>query len=99
MDDHKKNKLKQLFKQTKCLSLDQLYSYSQDKLPPEAKFEIEHHLLDCDLCSDALEGMKELPSKKQIHKRLKWIKRHLSSTIKTDNKISNTKWYTAFAFV
>ncbi|HEX5002967.1 MAG TPA: tetratricopeptide repeat protein [Bacteroidia bacterium] len=42
---------------TDCLSADQLFRYSRNKLTPEEKYEAECHLIDCALCTEALEGI------------------------------------------
>jgi len=39
------------------LSLDKLYQYLEGKLPAAASHQVEQHLLNCDLCADALEGL------------------------------------------
>jgi TonB family protein len=49
------------------LSADTLYQYLEGHLPPEAAHAAERHLLDCDLCSDALEGLAMLPPEEAHH--------------------------------
>lgn len=56
-DFYKKN----LFKPTECLSQDVLLRYVQDGLTPEEHRLAELHLCDCDLCSDAVEGLLMAP--------------------------------------
>lgn len=41
-----------------CLTEEQLYGYIDGKLSPAAQHAVEKHLLDCDMCSDALEGLQ-----------------------------------------
>jgi len=41
---------------TACLSLQQLKFYHEDKLSSKEKHGVENHLLDCELCSNALAG-------------------------------------------
>jgi hypothetical protein len=50
-----------VFIDTKCLSLEQLRLYHQDKLSPKEKHSVESHLLDCELCSTALAGFAIIP--------------------------------------
>ncbi|GAB3200108.1 TonB family protein [Pontibacter aydingkolensis] len=38
-------------------SVELLRQYHEDVLPPALQHQLERHLLDCDLCSDVLEGM------------------------------------------
>ncbi|MEW6468045.1 MAG: hypothetical protein AB1458_03930 [Bacteroidota bacterium] len=46
---------------TKCLSLSELKLYHEDKLPAADKHRAEDHLLDCELCSEALAGFAIIP--------------------------------------
>src|SRR5437660_11601399 len=45
-----------------CLSHEQLALYIQNKLSAAEKHKAEKHLLDCELCSDALEGLRLMNS-------------------------------------
>lgn len=45
-----------LLDKSKCLSLTQITGYLNDEIQKEHRFRIENHLLDCQLCSEALEG-------------------------------------------
>ncbi len=38
------------------LSVDQIYQYLDNQLPVADRHQVEQHLLDCDLCTDALAG-------------------------------------------
>lgn len=51
--------MKNLFSTTKCLSAQQIEDYLAEKLDPESRFEVENHLLDCELCSAAVDGFAE----------------------------------------
>ncbi len=46
-----------LFNETGCIRKDQLLAYRDHKLSGNEKHEVEEHLVDCMLCSDALEGL------------------------------------------
>lgn len=48
--------MNQIFKTSTHLSRQQLSSYLQGKLTKEEQFSVENHLLDCPLCSAAVEG-------------------------------------------
>ena len=55
--------------QNGCISEDMLLEYAAGKLSPDQVHHVEKHLLECELCSDALEGLKmiqESKSKKLI---------------------------------
>ncbi|MBL0339671.1 MAG: hypothetical protein IPP71_01405 [Bacteroidetes bacterium] len=47
---------KDLFSETGCVKYPQLLAYRNGKLKQSDKHEVERHLIDCELCSDALEG-------------------------------------------
>ena len=45
----------------KHLSADMMYQYLEKQLPPAEQHEVELHLLECDLCSEALAGISTSP--------------------------------------
>lgn len=53
---------KDLFTETPCRTLDELLHYRDGSLTTEEKHRVEEHLLDCPLCSDALEGLQRVQS-------------------------------------
>lgn len=55
-----------IFDQSNCLSPEQLKGYWQNLLGAEQKFEVEKHLVDCELCTEALEGVALLASAEPI---------------------------------
>lgn len=46
-----------IFASSECLTLDQLTAYVENNLPKAERFRVEKHLVDCELCSDAVEGL------------------------------------------
>ncbi|MCB0642395.1 MAG: tetratricopeptide repeat protein [Phaeodactylibacter sp.] len=48
--------MKPLFQNHECLSEQDIRDYLNEKLTDERRFYMENHLLDCPLCSDAVEG-------------------------------------------
>lgn len=42
----------------RCLSLDMMRLYQERQLPDKEMHHVERHLLDCELCSDVLEGLE-----------------------------------------
>ena len=42
-----------------CLSVDEINRYLEEKLTEEERFDVENHLLDCELCSAAVEGYSQ----------------------------------------
>jgi TonB family protein len=62
----------------KHLSADVMYQYLDDQLPPADRHEVELHLLDCDICADALAGFNT-SSKEKTQRQLFEINYHLKS--------------------
>ena len=56
------NNLKDIFKHTDCISEEMLLKYISNKLPSAEKHEVEKHLVDCEMCSDAVDGLKMMAS-------------------------------------
>lgn len=46
-----------IFAHTDCVSEGTLSKYISGKLSPAEKHEVEKHLIDCEMCSDAVEGL------------------------------------------
>lgn len=46
-----------IFQTSQCLSREKLIAYSKGTLTAAEEHEVEKHLTDCELCSDALEGL------------------------------------------
>ncbi|PSL46168.1 putative zinc finger protein [Chitinophaga niastensis] len=55
-----------IFVTTGCPSQQQLLDYVQGKLTAEEQHEVEIHLADCELCSEALEGLTAIKEKEKI---------------------------------
>ena len=55
--NHNTDKYKNIFVPSGCISVEQLFNYQNKKLSKKEMHEVEKHLLDCQLCSDALEGL------------------------------------------
>ena len=49
--------LKRIFSKGECLSLDALRLYNEGKLSKKSMHEIEMHLIECNLCSGAVDGL------------------------------------------
>jgi len=59
-------KANNIFEHTDCISEETLLKYISNKLSSAEKHEVEKHLIDCDMCSDAAEGLQMLGDKKKI---------------------------------
>ncbi len=51
-----------IFEHTDCISEEMLTKYISNKLSPGEKHEVEKHLIDCEMCSDAVEGLQMMAS-------------------------------------
>lgn len=48
-------------------SVEKLYQYLEGKLPAPAAHQLEQHLLGCELCAEALEGLALVPQSDAEH--------------------------------
>ncbi len=55
-----------IFTETACPSQDKLLAYVKGELGAEERHEVELHLQDCELCSEAVEGLTAIERKDQI---------------------------------
>src|SRR6187455_1308483 len=53
------NKRRNIFNEEKCLTAEELLAYAQGKLSGAEAHRAEKHLLDCEFCSEALEGIMQ----------------------------------------
>ncbi len=94
---------KDIFKETTCLSEEQLRAYLHGNLSREERHQIEVHLSTCEFCSEALEGLiemeqpDELPAiVQQIRSRFKrQLRRHHSRNRKPKSYL----WLIVIVFI
>jgi hypothetical protein len=55
-----------LFTDSDCISEQTMFDYIDHKLSPKDQHIVEKHMLDCDLCSDAFEGLTLLDDRNRI---------------------------------
>ena len=48
--------MNKILNNTTCLKSEQIRAYLREELNEDQRFEVENHLLDCPLCTDAVEG-------------------------------------------
>jgi hypothetical protein len=75
MDDFMNEAYNDLFTATPCPTQQELLDYVQGKLSAEKQHEIELHLSDCELCSEAVEGLNAFEKKEIIPvylRQMKW---------------------------
>lgn len=71
----------QIFHHSDCLTLEQLAAYAEDRVAADERFVIEKHLVDCELCSDALEGFTLLEEKSAVRDRIKSMNEMIRETV------------------
>lgn len=54
-----RNNIKRIFRKRSCLAAFELEHYVRNEMSQRERNEVERHLLDCELCSDAVEGLIE----------------------------------------
>lgn len=72
---------------TDCLSEKMLFDYIDNKLTPKEQHVVEKHLLDCELCSDALEGLEITKDRSRIKLINDIINKRLSSSSEKEVRV------------
>ena len=76
-----KNLLHHIYQPSPCLGKDEVRAYQEGKLAGGNLRRVENHLLDCPLCSDAVEGLKlYLPSPGLDLKHFSVFKKNLEAS-------------------
>jgi TolA-binding protein len=79
---------------TGCISEQQLLSYINNNLSPSEKRQVELHLTDCELCSDALEGLRLLQGDDRATEIVAELKHHINKKLegRTRPLILQNQW-------
>jgi len=88
-----------LFVTSGCLSQQQLLDYVQHKLSPEQQHEVERHLADCELCSEAVEGLQAIRHKEKIPVWLRQMKWEMIRKLRKRNRRLKAEYYIQLALV
>lgn len=78
--------LKRIFSKGECLSLDALRLYNEGKLSKKSMHEIEMHLLECNLCSGAVDGLNT-KRVSEVNKLADHIQRRLAVYMNTPPRV------------
>ncbi|MEO5644508.1 MAG: hypothetical protein ABIQ40_02290 [Bacteroidia bacterium] len=78
--------LKRIFSKGECLSLDALRLYNEGKLSKKSMHEIEMHLLECNLCSGAVDGLNT-KRVSEVNKLSEHIQRRLAVYMNTPPRV------------
>jgi tetratricopeptide (TPR) repeat protein len=91
---------KNIFQSSTCLTQDELICYHQNKMCESEKHLVEHHLNDCELCTDALEGIALLPDMSPVENANEKINAKYSAKPVEKNLFKSPKvWYAAASVV
>ena len=55
-----------LYSPTGCIPEQTMFDYIDNKLGPKEQHEVEKHMLDCELCADAMEGLRMVKDRSRI---------------------------------
>ena len=83
-----------VFTNSKCLTAEQIIQYKENNLSAEELRKIEKHLIDCPLCSDAIEGAESV-SAETILDDFIFVKKRIE--FKTSKRITKVFVYSAVA--
>ncbi len=86
---------KDIFTETGCIKRDLLLRYRDGALSSADKYEVEKHLVDCPLCSDALEGFMLVTSAASFDD----VQLDVSKLVNRNNGTSIQKYWVAAASV
>ncbi|MEO1513808.1 MAG: hypothetical protein AAFV95_02305 [Bacteroidota bacterium] len=73
--------MKKIFQPDRCLSQEDIRRYLREELDEDTQYQLENHLLDCPLCSDAVEGYATHYNFEE-DKQLEELQTHFSSAPK-----------------
>ncbi|HET6991785.1 MAG TPA: hypothetical protein VFJ43_10695 [Bacteroidia bacterium] len=79
--------LKRIFSKGECLSLDAMRLYNDGKLNKKSMHEVEKHLLECSLCSGAVDGLNTKRIA-EVNKLSEHIQRRLAVYMNTPPRVS-----------
>jgi TonB family protein len=91
MNDHKHK----IFNPTDCIPEQTMFDYIDNKLSAKERHAVEKHLLDCEFCSDALEGLELVKDRERIGIINQKINEYIAAT--TSRKVVNINYRTIVA--
>ena len=76
------DKLLNILKKHNNISEQKLMDYLMGHLTPEERHEVEMHLTDTDLLSDAEEGLSQIKNKEQLNQTVALLNKQLTAKLK-----------------
>ena len=86
-----------LFTATDCLSEETMFDYIDNKLSDKERHQVEKHLLDCDFCSDAMEGLELVNNRSRINDINEEISNRIATPAENKNKIFTLNYKIVFS--
>ncbi|MCX6296931.1 MAG: energy transducer TonB [Bacteroidetes bacterium] len=86
-----------IYSSTDCLSEKVLFDYIDNNLSQKERHTVEKHLLDCELCSDALEGLESLKDRNRITQIKDTINKRIIETADKDAKVISINYKIIFS--
>lgn len=90
-DKNGQSGLSDIFCATPCLTKEQLIGYAEDRMSPEQRHRAERHLIDCELCSTALEGVISTADKDRVRRTVNSINRDIHGRLKRP-EVARANW-------
>jgi hypothetical protein len=95
-----KKKKPDIFSSSHHFTRDEMVRYARHNLSEQEQHEMEKHLVDCELCNDALKGVAELDEATVLYKISKELRRRTRRKFHSRKKIySQTELIAIFAVV
>ena len=100
MDDFMNEEYNDLFTTTQCPTQQQLLDYVQGRLTPEQQHEVELHLADCEMCSEAVEGLATIKQQEQIPVWLRQMRTQMLRKLRSRKRRKDqVTYYTQLAII
>ena len=88
-----------IFQSTTCIDYQTLLDYHHKKLNPMQQHEVERHLTDCELCTEALEGIAMLDTTDSLNETMQQVSEKYPMQPKSAHLSINRWWYAAASVV
>jgi hypothetical protein len=86
-----------IYSSTECLSEQTMFDYIDNRLSPKERHIAEKHMLDCELCADAIEGLEMVSDRTRISVINKTINEFITPIAEKETKIVSFNYRTAFS--
>jgi TonB family protein len=86
-----------IYNPTDCLSEKTLFDYIDNKLSQKERHIVEKHLLDCEMCSDALEGLELVNDRKRIALIKEAINKRVGDSVKKEAVVVSFNYKMVFS--